>query len=212
MQSGMNDVEDLRLLGARLPSGRRGGLLLARKYEKPEKIGSIYVNPAWKTDNSRSLWEVVRSSPEADETLGTEVEEDWILVTAPNSGVLLTHDSKTREVFLLTALSVLKVVPWTRGSEGVLVPPKKILVRMEEDEETAEGGLVVVRAGARNTSGEAVQVGEDVAEVSEGDRVFFSRHSGVSVEVHGSPHLIIDEDAILAVLPPELQAHDLGGS
>ena len=92
----------------------RGAKILATKYEKPEKIGSIYVNPAWRRDNSRSLWEVVESNDASNTLLGAILEPGWILVTPPNSGVYLWHDSEHCEVFLLAASSVRSIIPWNK--------------------------------------------------------------------------------------------------
>ncbi len=177
----------------------RGPKLLARKYEKPEKIGSIYVNPAWRIDNSRSLWEVVESTEEANSVLGVELEPDWILITSPNSGVLFEHREAT-EIFLLAASSVLRIVPWT--SDALPLTGTRVQVELEAPE-TEQGGVILAQEDAAPTSGYVVEVGDDVKEVAVGDRVFFTRFSGTKIEVQGRPHLILDEASILGLVSAE---------
>ena len=89
-----------------------GYRMLVRKYKKPEKIGSIWINPAWQVDNSRALWEVVKTSKMANEWLGLEIEPDWILVTLPNRGTYSYLDDKD-EIYYLDAREVVKWIPKT---------------------------------------------------------------------------------------------------
>ena len=70
----------------------RHELLIVTKYTKPEIIRGIWTNPAWRQDNSRSLWEVVQSSPEADATARIALMPGWIVVTPRNSGVFLDYE------------------------------------------------------------------------------------------------------------------------
>lgn len=129
------DLGKLRLLdGPKAENGKPafGGRILARKYRKVEKIGSIWVNPAWQTDNSRSLWEPIAYSANAIDYLcdGIGIERDpnepkalpyrealetrqAILVTAPHSGALMPVDLEGEdEVFLLWAKDVVRIHPW----------------------------------------------------------------------------------------------------
>ena len=184
----------------------RGPKLLARKYTKPEQIKGIWTNPAWRVDNSRSLWEVVESTPDANEVLGVDLEPDWILVTSPNSGVFLHHDSEEDdegrtslvEVFLLAASSVLRVIPWTTDSEDVLLTKGKILVDPDWGEEV-KSGLIVRREDVRPKTGVVEEVGPEVSEaVAKGFRVCFTEFSGTEVEIGGRKKLILDEQSILA--------------
>jgi hypothetical protein len=127
-------LERLRLLdGEKDARGRplRGGRIAARKYTRPEKIGSLYVNPAWATDNSRSLWEPLSFSARAIDFLCDAIglEQDpndpkalpyrqaleslqCVLVTQPNRGVLMPEVAGEREVFVLWADDVVKVHPY----------------------------------------------------------------------------------------------------
>lgn len=128
-------LDTLQLLdGPRCDRGKplRGGRIAARKYARPEKIGSLYVNPAWAIDNSRSLWEPLAFSPRAIDFLcdGIGLERDpndaraipyrealrslqCVLVTPPNRGALLPEVFGEREVFVFWADEVVKVHPYT---------------------------------------------------------------------------------------------------
>ena len=185
----------------------RGSKLLAKKYTKPEMVGSLYVPDAWKEDNSRSLWEVHETTEGANAYLGMELGEEWILVTSPNSGVFLEHDAEGREIYLLAASSIVRVIPWSTGDVLPRLARKKILVRMEIQEETS-GDLVILREGARSTQGEVVEVHEDVREVGVGERVCFTRFSGTKTTLGGEDFLVMDESSILAVIPDEMEMRD----
>jgi hypothetical protein len=133
----MLDLRRLRLLdGERDDRGTplRGGRIAARKYVKPEKIGSLYVNPAWAVDNSRSLWEPLAFSARAIDFLmdGIGLERDanddralpyrealetlqCVLVTPPDRGALMPEVAGEREVFVLWADEVLRVHPYAVG-------------------------------------------------------------------------------------------------
>ena len=110
----------------------KGGRIAARKYVKPEKIGSLYVPPAYDVDNSRSLWEPLAFSRRAIDFLceGIGLERDpndpkalpyrealetlqCVLVTAPNRGAVLPEVAGEREVFVFWADDVVRVHPWT---------------------------------------------------------------------------------------------------
>ena len=89
-----------------------GSRLLVRKYIKPEKIGSLYLNPAWLTDNSRALWEVVKISKKAEDYFGMKVKKDSIVITLPNRGVHYPLWDKEEHYFLF-AEEVVKWIPKT---------------------------------------------------------------------------------------------------
>ena len=89
-----------------------GTRILVRKYTKPEKIGSIWLNPAWLVDNSRALWEVVKSTEKADKYTGLELLPDTILITMPNRGVFADLDEKIEHYFLF-AEEIIKIIPWS---------------------------------------------------------------------------------------------------
>jgi hypothetical protein len=107
------------------PYGRR---LLVVKYERPERVRSIWLSPAWRIDNSRSLWEPVAYGEEAlrwfeenlpiEEWLEALRRKECILVTRPHSGVYVELDDP-REHYFLLAEQVLQVVPYeTVTQEG----------------------------------------------------------------------------------------------
>lgn len=181
----------------------RGPKLLARKYVKPEQIGSIVMNPAWRTDNSRSLWEVEESTAEANEALRVELEPDWILVTSPNSGVFLDYawdDGERYEVFLLAASSVLRIIPWTTETEEVKVKGERVLVRQDEAHQPSK--TIIVTDARRPTTATVIELGDEVddPDIVEGARVLYTIHAGIEVELNGEKLLLLDQKNVLAVL------------
>lgn len=93
------DIENLTPFGSRM---------IVKKYMKPEKVGSIYVNPAWRQDNSRALWELVKMSEGAKKYLGLDLPEGSILITLPNRGVYLPTLDTDAEYYFLFAEEVVK--------------------------------------------------------------------------------------------------------
>lgn len=90
--------------------------ILVRKYKRPEKVGSIFLNPAWLVDNSRALWEVVKASAKAEEYLGVALPPETILVTLPSRGVHVILDEPEEHYFLF-AEEVVKIINWTEEDE-----------------------------------------------------------------------------------------------
>lgn len=84
--------------------------ILVKKYQRPEKIGSIFLSPAWLVDHSRALWEVVKASPKAEDYLGVALPPDTILVTLPNRGLHVILDEPEEHYFLF-AEEVMKIIP-----------------------------------------------------------------------------------------------------
>lgn len=104
-------LEELRILGRKL---------LVRKYERPERVGSIWLNPAWRQENNRALWELVKSSDGANEFLGFELEPNSILVTPPRRGVHVSavelpprEDGSSVEAFFVLAEEIVQIMPPT---------------------------------------------------------------------------------------------------
>ena len=86
----------------------------------------------------------------------------------------------------------------------------RILVRPEEGEETTVSGIVIpdtakekpqegtvlaVGPGRRSDSGELIPV-----DVSEGDRVIYSKYGGTEVKVEGEELLILSSRDVLAIV------------
>ncbi len=86
----------------------------------------------------------------------------------------------------------------------------RILVRPEEGEETTASGIVIpdtakekpqegtvlaVGPGKRSDSGELIPV-----DVSEGDRVIYSKYGGTEIKVSGEDLLILSSRDVLAIL------------
>ncbi|HLR80994.1 MAG TPA: co-chaperone GroES [Bacillota bacterium] len=84
-----------------------------------------------------------------------------------------------------------------------------VIELVEQEEKTASGIVLPDSAKEKPQEGKVVAVGtgrvtdsgEKVAlEVSEGDRVIYSKFAGTEVEYDGTEYLILREDDILAVI------------
>lgn len=183
-------------------------LLLVRKYEKPEKIGSILLNPAWRQDNSRSLWEVVQSSPEADAELRTELQPDWIVVTPPRSGVFVRHNSAGQEEYVIHAGSVLRVIPWTTGGEMPKTLGKRLLVKPDTAREKHAGVIDIPdSAKKRPVTGVITDVGDECEneELTVGTRILYSLYAGTDIELNGEKMILLEEAQAIMVLEEEVE-------
>ncbi|WP_152657885.1 co-chaperone GroES [Oceanobacillus sp. CFH 90083] len=85
----------------------------------------------------------------------------------------------------------------------------RVVIKLVEQEETTASGIVLPdSAKEKPQEGEVVAVGsgrvengEKVAlEVSEGDRIIFSKFAGTEVKYEGTEYLILRENDILAVV------------
>ena len=107
------------------PLGKR---ILARRYKKPEKIGSLWLNPVWRTDNSRAIWEPVAFSRSAAKDLRETLDSmgfgrlaltECLLVTPPHRGVgveavdMQDEDGEQTLAYFIDGDDVIQVVPWT---------------------------------------------------------------------------------------------------
>lgn len=101
----------------------RHNLLVVKKYERPEKIGSIYLSPAWRTDQSRALWELVkvglcRRDPECGCPkcyFGMRLKPPCILVTMPNRGYHF-HTEDGVEFYFLAVAEISQIHPYEEQS------------------------------------------------------------------------------------------------
>ena len=181
----------------------RGPKLLARKYIRPEMIGSIHVPEAYATDHSRSLWEVVESSPDADKLLKISLLPSWILVTPRNSGVYLESRGVV-DIFLLAASSVRRIIPWTTENEDVKMKGARVLVKPDAVAKASPSGIIIAAEAwaKRPVTGRVVEVGNEVKdpEIREGLRVLYGIHAGTALTVNGVDHMILEESQVLAWL------------
>ncbi|ALC92543.1 hypothetical protein AM500_24350 [Bacillus sp. FJAT-18017] len=86
----------------------------------------------------------------------------------------------------------------------------RIIIELVESEETTASGIVLPdTAKEKPQEGKVVAVGtgrvldngEKVAlEVSEGDRIIFSKYAGTEVKYQGAEYLILRESDILAII------------
>lgn len=73
-------------------------------------------------------------------------------------------------------------------SGGIIIPDSA-------KEKPAEGEIIAVGPGKTNDKGERVAL-----QVTEGDRVLFSKYGGTDVKLDGEDYLIMREDDILGVI------------
>lgn len=92
------DTQALRLIGKKV---------LVKRYEKPEQVKGIFIPDPYRVDDTHSIYEWVKGSPEAVEWLGTEPQEGDILVTRPWAAVMFD-----REFGFLEVEQIVKVVAW----------------------------------------------------------------------------------------------------
>jgi len=75
-----------------------------------------------------------------------------------------------------------------KTASGIVLPDS-------EQEKPQEGKVVAVGSGRVNDKGEKVAL-----EVSEGERIIFSKFAGTEVKYEGTEYLILREDDILAII------------
>ena len=101
-------------------------LLVVRKYERPEKITSLlWTAPAWREDNSRALWEIVKTTPAANRALGADAQPNWIVVTPPNRGIFRSDialeprraGEEPPGAWMIDAKDVVQIYPWDGEEE-----------------------------------------------------------------------------------------------
>ena len=176
--------------------------VLVRKYVKPEKIGLIYLNPAWRTDNSRSLWELVETTPKATEFLGYELLKDWILISPPRAGAWLEDrrdDNGAYEVFLLWAHSIHKVIPWTLEEGDIPIQLGTVLVKPEKRDEDW-GGKIIKPDTIQKPSNIGEVIESRVKGVLIGDWIVVASFSGVDMEIAGDRLKVVKEEEILGLI------------
>ena len=95
----------------------RKDLILCKRYEKPEKFGSIHIPDAFRKDNSFTLWEVIKvgtwgskNFESVQETLAIELEEDMIIRTGIMEAIQVSCTD--RELFLIPAKNVIFIDDW----------------------------------------------------------------------------------------------------
>lgn len=185
-------------------------LLIVRKYERPERLRSgLFLAPAWRVDHSRALWEVVQSSEEANADARLTLMPGWIVVTPRNAGVFLDHETFTREDgrpdirerFLLHAGSILRIIPWT-SKEDILnsVLGARILVKPDNHEE--KSGPLYIPEGFKQPpcTGVIMEVGPDVKDLKQGERILYSLYAGTYLEIDGERRLLMEEKQAMMTL------------
>lgn len=85
----------------------------------------------------------------------------------------------------------------------------RVLVKMEEGEETTESGFILPNASKEKTQiakvlevGPGEKINDKVEEmyVKKGDRVIVSKYSGTEVKYENEEYLIVKQDDILAIV------------
>jgi chaperonin GroES len=107
--------------------------------------------------------------------------------------IILKHFIRIKEVvYMIKPLGDRVVIELVEQEEktasGIVLPDSA-------KEKPQEGRIVAVGTGRVTDSGERVQL-----EVSEGDRIIFSKFAGTEVKYDGKEYLILRESDILAVV------------
>jgi len=86
----------------------------------------------------------------------------------------------------------------------------KVIVKANAEEEKSAGGIILPdRAKEKPSEGTVIAVGpgrilengtRKVLAVKEGDTVIYSKYGGTEVKLKGEEYIILDEDAIYAVV------------
>ena len=93
----------------------RKDLVLVKRYEKPERYGSLFIPHSFAEDATWSLWEVVRVGSEVANLAGIEVAVDDVLSTrALTSGVPIPYYDirDNRDLFFLGVGEIQKITKW----------------------------------------------------------------------------------------------------
>jgi chaperonin GroES len=85
----------------------------------------------------------------------------------------------------------------------------RVLIKMKEEEETTEGGLILPKTSQEKSQvAEVIEVGPgekikgEIQEmnVKRGDKVIVSKYAGTEVKYNGEEYLIVKQDDILAIV------------
>ena len=87
--------------------------MLVRRYERPEKVGSIFLPKAYRTDLSGILWEFIRGGSDYTDEIGIELTEGDILQAAST----MAATDIGQGFFLMRAGNVQCVHPWVTADE-----------------------------------------------------------------------------------------------
>lgn len=86
---------------------------------------------------------------------------------------------------------------------GIMPVKDRIAVIADTQADKTKSGLYIPEAYKdKSTSGLILEVGEDVSAVKKGQRILFSKHAGVEVEVDDMKVKIITDDDVYGVLTP----------
>ncbi|CAN1772544.1 20 kDa chaperonin, chloroplastic [Linum perenne] len=92
---------------------------------------------------------------------------------------------------------------------ATVVAPKRVLVKINNKEETSAGGILIpTSAQSKPQGGEVVAVGEGKTiagktidnSVKTGAQVVYSKYAGTEIEFNGENHLLLKEDDIIGIL------------
>jgi len=78
-----------------------GNSILVKRYVKPSKIAGILLPPAYRFDSSWTLWEVVRSTVEADNFIGYQLKNNDILTTLRRIPPYVGYLEDMTELFIM---------------------------------------------------------------------------------------------------------------
>jgi len=83
----------------------------------------------------------------------------------------------------------------------VNVIKKRILVKIEEQKEETEKGLIAIKLDDTDqTLGVIVGTGSEALEAKVGQRIMFNRYSGTSLTIENEPYRVMQEEDILLII------------
>jgi len=78
---------------------------------------------------------------------------------------------------------------------------ERVLLKQQESEEKTAGGLYIPdNAKEKPQEAEVIAVGEEVKEISAGDKVLYGKYAGTEITHDGETFLIMKSEDVLAVI------------
>ncbi|HDZ4932571.1 TPA: co-chaperone GroES [Campylobacter jejuni] len=78
---------------------------------------------------------------------------------------------------------------------------KRVLVkRVEETKTTASGIIIPDNAKEKPLMGEVVAVSKEITDITNGDKIVFTKYGGTEIKLDNSEYLVLNLDDILGIL------------
>ena len=91
----------------------RKDLALVKRYEKPERVGHIFLPESAREDRSGMLWEFVKAGEDVFDEVGIEIPFGSIIKTRPGKVVEsgLTDPDDNKEMFFILVEDLWQILP-----------------------------------------------------------------------------------------------------